>query len=396
MTARPLFMSDAPRPQRVSPSVRATSLPLAGTVSVWPASTRRDARSPSVRAITLSPTRVTASPPTPRSSASMWSAITASPRLGERMSMSSAVRARRSTTRPASDVDAVVAQRLVEQGLVVALAGREPPQEQHARQPEVPAGKLLQPAGLDTDRPRRDHPAADLLAGLRVDDGDRRVEDHPFAEHRALTHDRTLRDHRPAADHHLVADHHGRRVLRFQHPADPDAPGEVDVFADLRAAPDRRPRVDHRVLADVRADVHVARHNDHAGGEVAAPPGRSAGDDPHAEPLVVHLERDLVGVLERAELDRRHGGDAEEQQDRLLAPLVDDDVVALELGDARLARVEPVDRLVHGLAHRVVLRVEVVTTFPQIGDALLEVSHHTATSTLPPPPPSGSRCVLAP
>ena len=66
--------------------------------------------------------------------------------------------------------------------------------------------------------------------------------------------------------------------------------------------PDRRPRVDHRVGADAGADVHVARHHHHAGREVRAPPRRRAGNDPHAAALVVALQRDLVVVLERAEL----------------------------------------------------------------------------------------------
>ena len=98
----------------------------------------------------------------------------------------------------------------------------------------------------------------------------------------------------------------GARVDGLEHAADPDAAGQVDVRADLRARADRRPRVDHRPRADPGADVHVARHHHDARREERAVAGDRGRHDAHAQRRVVVLERDLVVVLERAELDRLH------------------------------------------------------------------------------------------
>ena len=68
------------------------------------------------------------------------------------------------------------------------------------------------------------------------------------------------------------------------------------------------------VLApDAGADVHVARHHDRRPGSRNEPQRADApGHDPHAGRLVVRLQRDLVGVLERPELDRLHRRQLEE------------------------------------------------------------------------------------
>ena len=89
------------------------------------------------------------------------------------------------------------------------------------------------------------------------------------------------------------------------------------------------------------------------------------------------LERDLVVVLERAELDRLHVREAEQEEHRVLQPLVDDDVVVDDLGDARLTGVEQVDRGVDGVlrvgeGHH---RIEVVAPLPERGDGLGQVVH---------------------
>ena len=73
-------------------------------------------------------------------------------------------------------------------------------------------------------------------------------------------------------------------------------------------------------------------------------------------------------VLERAELDRLHVREPEQQQHRVLQPLVDDDLVVDDLGDPRLAGVEQVDRLVDGVLARRragITDVEVVARLPR-------------------------------
>src|SRR5439155_10595185 len=313
-------MSHDPSPHSTSPSTRARSLPLAGTVSVWPASTIRAARPRPVRATTLLWTRVTSSHGTVRSCASRWSVMAPSWWLTEGISTSSAVKANKSVM--GSDHDAVVAEDLVE---VLALAGRDAADDQCARQPELAARELAPAARLHDDRSGRHHPPPDLLAGLGVDHRDPLVQDHGLAEHAAGADAGALGDHAAAPDHAVVADHHRRRLRRLEYAADADPAGQVDIGADLSARAHRGPRVDHRVGTDAGPDVDVARHQDHAPAEERAPARRRAGHHPDPLAEIVVLERDLVGVLERPELDRLHLREAEEQQDRLLEPFVHPD-----------------------------------------------------------------------
>ena len=91
------------------------------------------------------------------------------------------------------------------------------------------------------------------MIGVAGGEHDVRAEHGPRADAHALDHDAAR------ADERAVLDDHGRGLQRLEHAADPDAAGQVHVGADLRARADRRPRVDHRVLADPGADVHVAR-----------------------------------------------------------------------------------------------------------------------------------------
>src|SRR5581483_5504200 len=115
------------------------------------------------------------------------------------------------------------------------------------------------------------------------------------------------------------------------------------------------PRVDHRSRADPGADVHVARHHHDAFREERAVPGDRRRDDAHAALRVVALERDLVVVLKRPELDRLHPPLPEVVEDRRLRLLVHDPVVARALGDPDLAAVERRNRLVgrHSTSSRI-------------------------------------------
>jgi hypothetical protein len=89
------------------------------------------------------------------------------------------------------------------------------------------------------------------------------------------------------------------------------------------------------------------------------------------------LERDLVDVLERAELDRLHRREPEQQQHRIFQPLVDHHVAVDDLGHPSRTGVEELDRLVHDVARLVFghHRAEVVAGLPEGVDLGFEVGH---------------------
>ena len=68
-----------------------------------------------------------------------------------------------------------------------------------------------------------------------------------------------------------------------------------------------------RAGADPRADVDVARHQDHAGAEEAASTGRRAGHHAHAASLVVALQLQLVEIFEGTNLGPLQPAQAKEQ-----------------------------------------------------------------------------------
>ena len=73
----------------------------------------------------------------------------------------------------------------------------------------------------------------------------------------------------------------------------------------------------------------------------------------------------------------------EQQQDRLLQPLVDDDPAADHLGDAGLAVVEQVDGLADQLAGALVAGLELGPVLPEVVDLRLEVSHGPQATAAP-------------
>ena len=107
---------------------------------------------------------------------------------------------------------------------------------------------------------------------------------------------------------------------------------------------DRRPRVDHRVRPDPGADVHVARHQDHAARRGTSRSAPTPAERRARRASRVVLERDLVLVLERPDLDRLDLAQPEVLEDRRLRLLVDEPVAVDLLGDAHLAAVERRDR----------------------------------------------------
>src|SRR5581483_913845 len=149
--------------------------------------------------------------------------------LTDGMSTSSATRASKSVMGEGpSRGGAVFAEDVVQPALVVPLAF-EVAHDQRAEQAELATRVGAGPRGRDDQRPRGHVPAPDFLARLRVDDGDRRAEDHAGAEERALPHARTVDHHAPRSDDAVVFDDDRRGARRLEHATDADAAGQVDI-----------------------------------------------------------------------------------------------------------------------------------------------------------------------
>src|SRR5207237_407668 len=108
---------------------------------------------------------------------------------------------------------------------------------------------------------------------------------------------------------------------------------------------DSRPGVDHRVRADPGTDVDVRRHQHDAAREKRAVARGCGWHDANAELVVAALERDLVVILEGADLAWLHLPRPEEIEDRGLNLAVHAPVVAVGFRDAHLAAIERGDRL---------------------------------------------------
>ena len=269
----------------------------------------------------------------------------------------------------------MLAQEIVELALVVSLAGLESLDHEHAREAELTARERPRPRCLDGHATRRHHSPTQLLAGLGIDDRDRAGENDPGTDERTVADAGAFDDHRAAADDAVVADDDRRGLRGFEDTTDADASRKVHVGPDLGTGTDGGPRVDHGVRAHPGADVHVARHQDHARLEEGAVASGRTRNDAHAVPGVVALQRDLVGILEGADFGGLHRRLREQQQDRLLHPLVHHHRVVDHFGDAQLAPVEPGDH-----AHDQLSRVRsgrLGAPFPQLFDLALKVAHRS-------------------
>src|SRR5580692_8227638 len=87
-----------------------------------------------------------------------------------------------------------------------------------------------------------------------------------------------------ASHEHVVFNDHRHRAYRFEHATNLRTGGDMAVASELRAAPNQRMRVNHRAVADVRADVDEHwRHANHPAPNVrAVANARSAGYDADA------------------------------------------------------------------------------------------------------------------
>ena len=149
----------------------------------------------------------------------------------------------------------------------------------------------------------------------------------------------------------------GIRLQRFEHAADADAAGQVNVLADLRARADGGPGVDHRALVDVGADVDVGRHQHDVLRDEAAAPRDGGRNDAHAGGAHVlgvevrELRLHLVVEAKLAGMDRHVVVEPERQQHGLLEPLVRDPRAVDLLGYAQAPGVEVGDGMIHGVAY---------------------------------------------
>src|SRR5690606_7866173 len=83
------------------------------------------------------------------------------------------------------------------------------------------------------------------FTGLAIVDARALADIDAHRDHRVFLDHNALGDFRTRTDEHVVFDDHRTGLNRFQHTADANAAGEVDVLADLRAGTDGGPSVDH-------------------------------------------------------------------------------------------------------------------------------------------------------
>src|SRR5690606_33995275 len=89
------------------------------------------------------------------------------------------------------------------------------------------------------------HAALQDLARLAVIDSRALADVDAHRDYAAAPDDHAFDDLGASADEAVVLDDRRRCLERLEHAADADAARQVHVAADLRAAADRRPRIDH-------------------------------------------------------------------------------------------------------------------------------------------------------
>ncbi|MGY4433028.1 hypothetical protein ACVWWO_005505 [Bradyrhizobium sp. F1.13.1] len=161
------------------------------------------------------------------------------------------------------------------------------------------------------------------------------------------------------ADEAIVLDDHRLGLQRLEHAADADAAGDVHALADLRAGADGRPGVDHGGFIDIGAEIDERGHQHDVAGDEGRAAHDGAGDGAEAGVAkavlapAVELRGHLVppGRLAGAAGNGAHVVEAEREQHRLLQPLIDLPLaVGAALGNAGLALVQNLQRVIHGLA----------------------------------------------
>ena len=144
------------------------------------------------------------------------------------------------------------------------------------------------------------HAAESDLARFAIVDPSACADENTHRKNGAALDDHALDDFGSCADEAIVLDDGRPGLQRLEDAADPDAARKVNVAADLRAGPDRRPGVHHAALADVGADIHERRHEHDVAGDVGSGAHDCAGHDacavgPEARLVIVRvLQRHLV------------------------------------------------------------------------------------------------------
>ena len=160
-------------------------------------------------------------------------------------------------------------------------------------------------------------------------------------------------------------------------PPMPAPPEMWQCAADLRAGADGRPGVDHRVLADMGADIDEAGHQHGALGDKgrAAHDGAGTARKPAARNRFSSQPANLESTLShqrrvaRRAFDQLHVVEPEGQQHGLLQPLMHMPLAAVFLGDAQRAGVEILQRRLDRVAHLALgIRADAVARLPGIVD----------------------------
>src|SRR4029077_9012274 len=141
------------------------------------------------------------------------------------------------------------------------------------------------------------HAPIQYLAGFAVEYLGALSDVHGHRYHRVLLHDHALDDLGARADETVVFDDGRVGLQRFQHAADADTTGEMNVFSDLGAGPDRGPGVDHGAFIDIGADIDVRRHEHPVPADEAAA-ARNGGRH-HAKAAGGELLAGAIGELGR-------------------------------------------------------------------------------------------------
>src|SRR6185312_5805741 len=202
------------------------------------------------------------------------------------------------------------------------------------------------------------HLAHEDLAGRPVDDLGRGPDEHAHRAHRAFADDHALDDLGAGADEAVVLDDGRAGLHRLEHPADADAAAEMHVLADLRAAPDSDPGVDHGALVDMGADIDEAGHQNDVAGDVRRMSdirpryGAEAGFAEAVLAPALELERHLVPPVGAARaVHQLVVVEAEAQKHGLLEPLVDAPLARRgALGNPDPPGIELIENTIHGLA----------------------------------------------
>ena len=190
------------------------------------------------------------------------------------------------------------------------------------------------------------------FAGGAVDDLGRGADIDSHGKDAAALDHHPFDDFGARTDEAIVLDDHGGGLQGLQHAADANAAGEVAVLADLGTGGDRDPGIHHGAAVDPRADIDEARHQDDSRrdiGGVAHDAARHGPESGLAEAVFApagEFQRDLV-VGPGGDIHRRRIAKAEEEQQRLLQPLVGRPFAVEFLRHAVSARIEARERFFH-------------------------------------------------